>query len=197
MSEDAKTRQTLLMRAKNPDDHQAWEEFIEVYKRFIYHILHRMNIHENDFDDLVQEILLRLWKKLGSYNPEEGRFRSWLARVIRNLVLDYLDSADRRNRKHDLMEKEAYLYTASQSEQEKMIKKEWKLYLSKIALENMRKVFSGHAVDVLALSIKGVSNDDISKQLNIKPASVRVLKSRVNSRFLEEVKRLIRELESQ
>ena len=90
MTDDSQTRQTLLIRARNQNDHQAWEEFVDVYKRFIYHILHRMTIHENDFDDLVQEVLLRLWKKLASYKSEVGRFRSWLARVIRNLVLDYL-----------------------------------------------------------------------------------------------------------
>ena len=154
-----------------------------------------MNINENDFDDLVQEVLLRLWKKLGTYNPDEGRFRSWLARVIRNLVLDYLDSDSRRKRKHELAEQESYIYTVPQSEQEKMIEKEWKLYLTNLALDNMRKVFSGNAVDVLALSFKGMSNDQISEKLKIKPASVRVLKSRVHSRFIEEVKRLIRDLE--
>jgi RNA polymerase sigma factor (sigma-70 family) len=104
MSEDRyTTSQTLLMRAKNPDDHQAWEDFVEFYRRFIYHILHKMSISLNDFDDLVQVVLLRLWESLKNYEKQDCKFRSWLSQVTRNTVLNYLDKQQRQNKRQDQM----------------------------------------------------------------------------------------------
>ena len=64
MSEEWKTRQSLLIRAKDPTDEEAWAEFVKYYEKFIFHLLHRLNINADDFNDLVQEVLIKLWKSL-------------------------------------------------------------------------------------------------------------------------------------
>ena len=86
------TRQTLLVRARDPENGDAWEEFIKFYKPFICQILHKMNININDFDDLVQEVLLKLWKGLGKYDNDKAKFRTWLSYVTRNTVISFFRS---------------------------------------------------------------------------------------------------------
>ena len=49
MSEEWKTRQSLVLRAKDPTDEEAWADFVKYYERFIYHLLHRMNVNADDF----------------------------------------------------------------------------------------------------------------------------------------------------
>lgn len=50
---------------------------------------------QTGLDDLVQDALLRAFKGLHSYD-REGRFRAWLAEVVRNEVLDKMRQAKRR-----------------------------------------------------------------------------------------------------
>ena len=193
------TRQTLLMRAKNRSDEQAWDEFVEIYKRFIYHIINRMNVRYDDREDLAQDVLMRLWEKLSTYDPEKGRFRSWLSFVIRNTVLNYVNK-----KKSDLKKIDRLTHDPSQnpeikagnnSEIDKMIEDEWKIHVSTLAFENIKGLFSGKAIEVFELSLKGLTNEEISKQLDIAPDSLKVLKSRVKSRYMAEVKRLINNFE--
>ena len=193
------TRQTLLMRACNPDDHDAWDDFINYYQRFIYHILHKMNINLNEFDDLVQLVLVRLWKNIESYDRSKSKFRTWLSHVTRNTVLNYIDQQKRQqNRQSHLAESQDIhdrLNAMSETELETMVEKEWRAYVCTMALDNLRELFSGQAVDVFSLSQKDKSAAEIADMLGLKKESVYVLISRVKSKFVEEVKRLIKELE--
>ena len=52
MSDFYKTRKTLLLRIKDQYNDDAWAEFSEVYKRYIYAIIRRMNINAADACDL-------------------------------------------------------------------------------------------------------------------------------------------------
>ena len=69
------TRLSLLERAKNPDDHAAWQEFTAYYFNFVKMILSEMNVHHNDKDDLTQEVLVALWKTLPKFelNKRKGK----------------------------------------------------------------------------------------------------------------------------
>jgi RNA polymerase sigma factor (sigma-70 family) len=193
------TRQTLIMRACNQDDERAWEEFVEFYQRFIYHILHKMNISLNDFEDLVQVVLLQLWKGLSTYRAEESKFRTWLSRVTRNTVLSYLDKMQRQAKRQeqmgDLQEALHHLNSYSQAELEKMIESEWQAYVTTMALDNIKPLFSGMAIEAFLLNQKGKSGDEIAVVLDLKKESVYVLVSRVKSKFVDEMRRLISELE--
>ncbi|MCH2209045.1 MAG: RNA polymerase sigma factor [Lentisphaerales bacterium] len=193
------TRQTLIMRACNQDDESAWEEFVEFYQKFIYHILHKMNISLNDFEDLVQVVLLQLWKGLSTYRAEESKFRTWLSRVTRNTVLSYLDKMQRQVKRQeqmgDLQEALHHLNSYSQAELEKMIESEWQAYVTTMALENIRPLFSGMAIEAFLLNQKGKSGEEIAKALDLKKESVYVLVSRVKNKFVDEMRSLIRELE--
>jgi len=54
------TRHTLLARVKNPNDAEAWKDFIDFYKNYIYFIIRSMRINAHDADDLLQQVLLLL-----------------------------------------------------------------------------------------------------------------------------------------
>ena len=58
------TRMTLLSKVKNKHDDQSWNEFVTFYKRYIAGIVHKMNFPADEVDDIVQTVLLQVWKKL-------------------------------------------------------------------------------------------------------------------------------------
>jgi len=197
VSDEWKTRQSLLIRAKDPTDEEAWAEFVKFYENFIYHILHQLNINPSDCSDLVQDILVKLWKSLKTYDTSQAKFRNWLGRVVRNAAFDHFDAVKSRR---TLLEKERdiveALHATSSSDMEKLVEEEWMLYLTNQALDRLREIFSGEAVNVLSLTLDGLSVEKIAKQLNLSPASVYTLRSRVKSRFIKEVRALMHKVEA-
>lgn len=184
------------MRARNPDDSQAWEEFVRYYERFIFHVLHRMNVSTSDFDDLVQNVLVKLWRSIASYKPGKARFRTWLGVVVRNAVYDQFTETKRRREllQHEL-ESLQRLEKEPASEIEQLIEKEWADHVTSIAMVRIEKLFSEEAVKSFTMSLDGTSAKEIAEDLNLSPDSVYTLKSRVKARFIKEIKAVIEELE--
>jgi len=199
MSDKWATRHTLLQRAKDKNDHKAWEEFVAYYQNFISMLIYKMRFAGTDNDDLTQEILIHLWKNLGVYDKEKASFRTWMSTVVKNTIMKYYRTVSRENRRKDIAaeQQEMTLFwdSTSSSELEQMIEDEWKNYVSELALEKLRTLFSGNAIEVFTLSLKGVSTEDICEQLGLKRESVYVLKNRVKARFMEEIRFLVNELE--
>ena len=86
-----KTRATLIQRLQLQSDEAAWEEFIDVYSRYIYAIIRRLGVPAQSAEELNQAILVKLWEKLPDYKflPEVAKFRTWLFRVIFNAVISH------------------------------------------------------------------------------------------------------------
>jgi RNA polymerase sigma-70 factor (ECF subfamily) len=193
-SRKEQTRHTLLRRAQDPDDHAAWDEFVLQYRRFIYHVLNRMSVPVDEADDLCQEVLLRIWQRLGSYDRTRGGFRGWLSFVIRNTVLNQISSAQRRSAWHDQFQ-ELQINRPANDALDEMIQNEWKAYVSNRALENLKTHFSTNAVEVFSMTLKGAEAPEIADKLKLKVQTVYSLRTRVKAQFMAEIRGLIEELE--
>ena len=125
------TRQTLLQRAKNTDDHTAWTQFTDYYRSFIEMILHKMNFPVQEHEDLIQEVLLKLWKSLPNhvYDKDRAKFRTWLGVVIRNCALNKIRSNQRAEDRQDELERSIdsldWIEESSQKCFEKKVEEEW------------------------------------------------------------------------
>lgn len=196
MKEHYETRKSLILRARNADDSKAWEEFVRYYERFIFHVLHRMNVSTSDFDDLAQKVLIKLWQSLSSYDPDKARFRTWLSAVVRNAVYDQFVETQRRRKL--VQQEQEVLHRLEQehaSEIEQLIEREWADYVTSLAMERIEKLFSNEAVKSFTMGLDGVGAKEIAAELNLSPDSVYTLKSRVKARFIKEVRAVIDELE--
>jgi len=76
----------LVERAK-AGSREALEQLVRRHQPWIYNIAVRMIYHRQDAEDVVQEILIKVITKLGTF---EGRssFRTWLYRLVANHVLN-------------------------------------------------------------------------------------------------------------
>ncbi len=196
-SQNLLTRISLLELAQSGKDHPAWEEFLGYYEPFISRILKQTGVARSDVEDVCQLVLMRLWKDLVNYQrkPHQARFRTWLSYLIHSTLVDW-----HRQQQRDrlVVGSDAFLFEHAmidQSELEEKIEAEWKEHIVDLALERLRSIFSGNAVDVFVRSVEGESVSEISKQLNISEESVYVLKHRVKKRLVRAVCELRRELE--
>ena len=190
------TRQTLIERLRTESDEDSWNTFTDIYQKYIYVVIRNMNIAHSEAEDLVQEVLLKVWNKLGDFNysPGKAKFRTWLSRVIKNHVLNYLESIRSYNNKVEKAGNEIIL-NCSEDELDAVMQKEWELYITNLALERVKKNFTGNAVEVFELSLSGKSIKEIAETFEIKENTAYRLKNRVKDKLIEEIEQLRYELE--
>ena len=196
MSELNKTSHTLIQRAIDLDDKEAWEQLYTFYHKFIYYLLNQMSISSAQKDDVVQDVMISLMKNLKSYDREKGRFRSWLKMIIRNSALMEVRKQASQNRRLDGLEaEESVMGEGRESEFDSLIDREWKKYVSGIALERIRNSFRGQAVEVFELSLTGMSTEEISAKTGLKHDSIYSLRRRVKRSMVLEVQNIVADLE--
>ncbi|WP_168433073.1 RNA polymerase sigma factor [Pontiella sulfatireligans] len=192
------TRKTLIQRVQDQHNDEAWAELFSIYSRYVYSILISMNVSASDADELHQEIMIKIWKRLPELDVQELRFRNYLSTVTKNTVLNFIRS---RKRRIDREEKAlgdstiSYLDSIRLPDIEEIAEKEWRVYLTHLALQNIEQLFSQNAITVFKLSLQGLTAQQISEQENMTFSTVNTLKSRVKSRFKIELQQLKEELE--
>ena len=72
----------------------TWEEVARDHGRFLYTVAFRLTGNDDDAQDLVQEVLLRVRKGLETYRP--GSLEGWLSRITTNTFLDEVRRKRRR-----------------------------------------------------------------------------------------------------
>ena len=78
------TSLSLLERACRKDDSQSWNRLMELYAPLLKHWLKRFDVQDADADDIVQEVLGVVSKKLPEFrhSKRKGAFRSWLRNIV-------------------------------------------------------------------------------------------------------------------
>jgi len=76
-------------------DQEAFGRLIEPYRRELLVHCYRMLGSLQEAEDLVQETLLRAWRRLDSFQRHVS-FRAWLYKIATNACLDTLDKRPRR-----------------------------------------------------------------------------------------------------
>jgi RNA polymerase sigma-70 factor (ECF subfamily) len=89
-----------LIRRCRAGDTAAWAELVHHYHRRVYNICFRFSGSVSDAQDLTQEVFIKLYRTLDTYDASRGAFMTWLAAMTRNLLVDHF----RRTRQERLTE---------------------------------------------------------------------------------------------
>src|SRR5271156_2089642 len=74
-----------LVRQCMAGDSQAWQQLVASQHRRIYAICYRFTGSGTDAEDLTQEVFLKLYKNLASFDTQKGSFQTWITTLARNL----------------------------------------------------------------------------------------------------------------
>jgi RNA polymerase sigma-70 factor (ECF subfamily) len=84
----------LLARARR-GDREAFGRLCEAHRRGLQLHCYQMTGSRHDAEELVQEALLRAWRRLDRFE-QRGSFKGWLQRIATNACLDALERRPRR-----------------------------------------------------------------------------------------------------
>jgi RNA polymerase sigma-70 factor, ECF subfamily len=78
-----------LVRQCIAGDQHAWQQLVVTQHRRIYAICYRFTGSGADAEDLTQDVFLKLYKNLASFEVEKGNFVTWMTTLTRNLLVDH------------------------------------------------------------------------------------------------------------
>ena len=85
------TQPALLQRLREGSDHLAWDEFFDRYWRVLFGAARRRGCSEHTAEEIVQDVMFAVFQSqdVFHYDPSRGRFRDWLAALVRNKVAEH------------------------------------------------------------------------------------------------------------
>lgn len=194
-----RTRETLLARLHDRGDARSWEEFARIYQPYIFAVVRNMNVAHHDCEDLTQEVLCKAWEILPTfqYRREKGSFRGWFARITRNVVLNFITKGKRR--RELLEDKRLDLPSGSTEaislpEVEKIAEEEWRVYLGRMAWDNVKPTLNEVTRNVFEGVIAGKEIEQIAGDLGVAENTVYRYRKNVQNLLYREIRRLEAEL---
>lgn len=90
MKPDNREEERLLVLKVQSGDFNALEKLYELYNRQAFGLALRILNSPEAAEDAVQDVFLRFWKQPSHFDPQKGRFITWLLGVVHNQCIDQL-----------------------------------------------------------------------------------------------------------
>jgi RNA polymerase sigma factor (sigma-70 family) len=155
-------------------------QLINQNKGILFKICRIYQDDPDDRDDLLQEMILQLWRGFDSFKGE-SKFSSWMYRVALNTAIVFFKKQKRRPDSEQLPEGFEHA-----EEQNPAAEKEEQLALFYKAVQQLSKVEKA----LIFLYMENQSSEEIAANLGISPVNVRVRLNRVKNRLKDIVKSL-------
>ncbi len=78
----------LLVSACMAGDSRAWHAMVTGQHKRVYAICYRFTGDPTDAEDITQEVFLKVYRNLNSFDPTKGAFQTWITTLTRNLLVD-------------------------------------------------------------------------------------------------------------
>jgi RNA polymerase sigma factor (sigma-70 family) len=196
------TRQTLLVRLRDVDNHDSWREFFETYWKLIYSAATKAGLSDAEAQDVVQETVISVYKSLPNfeYDPKLGSFKGWLLKLTRWRIVDQLRKRrpDSRNRiskgtKAETAEIEA-IPDPSAAVPESYWDEEWERNVFDTAIERTKQRVDPRQFQIFDLYVlKEWKVSKVREALGVSATQVYLAKHRVG----REIKKQIKAVEKQ
>lgn len=91
------TRMSLIEEVRDCGDAEAWQRFVDVYTPLVYGYCRQRRMQEADARDVTQNVFFAVSRAMRSfeYDPQRGRFRSWLGTITCREIRRYFTWVNR------------------------------------------------------------------------------------------------------
>jgi RNA polymerase sigma-70 factor (ECF subfamily) len=182
------TSLTLLDLLRDTTDKEArdraWDRFVRLYQPFLRTWARRQGFHDADAEDLTQEVLLKLFQLLPTYQRAAGQsFRGWLHKVTANQCVDF-----RRRKATRPLPAADGLSGVDQPAAIEVEEAEYRQLLARRAMELIRPDFNEQTWSAFTgVRVEGRPTREVATQLGLSENAVYLACHRVMTRLREEL----------
>lgn len=169
------------------EDEAGWVRFFHLYQPVIRHFA-RAAGEKSDEEDVAQDVLLKLVDifRTGTYTPEKGRFRAYLAAITRRVVINRWQKAQARaaGRHVSLDDADAPLELAVPPEAAAILDAKWRLAQHTAAVEHVltRTALAQKSKDIYrAYVLEEKPIGEVAKAFGVSRNTVSQVKTRVEA----------------
>ena len=186
------TSRSWLARLRE-DESAAWDRLVDLYSPLVYFWCRKLNLAEQDMPDVFQEVFQSVASHIRDFRKERpsDTFRGWLRTITRNKVNDHFrrqvkqpQAAGGTEARIRFSQHPAPEETDSGDSNDDRAHRE----LYHRALSLIREDFEPRTWKAFwRVVVDGQSPKDVGEELNMRPGTVRVAKSRVLQRLRQEL----------
>jgi RNA polymerase sigma-70 factor (ECF subfamily) len=195
------TRHSLIERLRDWEDQTSWREFFDTYWKFIYSMAIRSGLSDQEAEDVVQETVTSVAKKMPDfqYDPERCSFKGWLMHVTRLRIMDQMRRRSPHSRHtafsvRDSSQTPTVERVADPSADkafEGAWEEEWERNLVDAAMERVKlRVKPDHYQIFYLSAVKGLGTNEVARSLRINRARVYLIRHRLAKEVKREIERI-------
>ena len=88
-----------LVKSLKERDNQSFKYLYNNYSNALYSIILQIIPDQELASDVLQEVFINIWRKIGTYDQEKGRLFTWMLNIARNAAIDSIRSKAYQNSK--------------------------------------------------------------------------------------------------
>ena len=190
------TRSSVIRAVANTENEAAWQRFFDLYAGFVFSIARSKGLNDTDADDIVQMVFVDLMRNLLSfkYDREKGRFRSYLAALVKWRVIDRLKAVRR-----DAELKAGFIEEVKETGQgdEEFADREWKAVAMDHALRRIKSsVRPEHYAAFVASTVEGQDTETVMKLYNLSRDNLYQIRKRLSERLRKVMSEVLAEMDN-
>jgi RNA polymerase sigma factor (sigma-70 family) len=185
-----RTRPSLLLRVRDPNDERAWQEFVEIYTPLVFNHCRRRGLQEADAAEVAQEVMQTVARSIGrfSYQREKGTFRSWLYTVTRTRLANFCKRENRQPRGTGETAVQEFLESQPSPVPDDGWDQEFHQRLLDWACAQVRGEFQKATWEAFRwTAVEGKSPKETAAALEMSVGAVYIARSRVTGRIREKI----------
>jgi RNA polymerase sigma factor (sigma-70 family) len=164
--------ETNLLKGLQDYDEQAYSYLYDNYSKALFNIIFQIIPQQEMAEDVLQEVFVKIWQNIKSYDASKGRLYTWMLNITRNLAIDRTRSKDYNNQtKTTELKENVYEQNGAQS------------IINDIGLKKTLNNLPAENRKLLELAyFQGYTQEEISKLLNLPLGTV---KTRIRSILIQ------------
>ena len=168
-----------LVRKAASGNFEAFGEIYSIYLDRIYRYIFYQVKDEMTAQDITQEVFVKAWKAISSLRGEGKTLQSWLYRIARNHLIDYL----RNTKKNTSLDRENLPEISDPNP-------EVETELERRELREMITCLPENQKQVIILKfLEGLNNQEIAKVMGKREGAIRVLQMRALANLRQKLNR--------
>jgi RNA polymerase sigma-70 factor (ECF subfamily) len=197
------TRHSLINRLKDWGDQASWQDFFDTYWRFIYGVALKGGLTEAEAQDVVQETVITVAKKIKEFQVDPKRsFKAWLTHTTRWRIADQFRKRARAGQQikppsdHDATTATIDRVPDPASLEADMAwEQDWEQNLLEVALEKVKREVDNELFQVFYLHVvKQWPANKVAETTGAKLPHVYFVKYKLTRKVKQEIARLKEQL---